>query len=67
MKKDWNPQKYIAKCCGDLIWSKVPGRLCSCKCGEAFVDQNDFYDRASGNIELAPLEKAMQEGESDEV
>lgn len=47
---EWKPTKYVAQCCGSVIFSLWSGKMCWCDCGEAFVDQTRYYERSSGNI-----------------
>lgn len=49
-KEPWNPTKYIALCCDDIIWSERPGQFKRCKCGGAFVDETREYARYSGQL-----------------
>jgi hypothetical protein len=48
----WDPLKYVASCCGDVIWSPRPGQFKSCKCGKAYVDQTREYSRLSGVLKV---------------
>lgn len=57
--KPFHPPKYKCTKCEDVIWSKYPGQLVSCKCGECYVDQTRDYMRLSGVLEM------VEEGTSD--
>lgn len=62
-KKKWEPTRYLAECCNSIIFSRYSGHLCSCKCGEAFVDETDAYGRCSGKMRELPkseLEKELE-------
>lgn len=58
----WEPHKYVAVCCGDVIWSARPGQFKSCKCGGAFVDETRHYTRTSGKLEdyVEDTEKGLE-------
>jgi hypothetical protein len=54
-KGPWNPTKYLANCCQDIIWSTRPGHYKTCKCGKSFVDETREYTRLAG--EVIPIKK----------
>jgi hypothetical protein len=60
-RTDWNPTRYLAKCCGSIIFSKYSGTLSGCKCGKAFVDETDHYVRLEGDVEALPKTKLEKE------
>jgi len=49
---DWQPTKYVAECCGDVIFSAYPGQYKECSCEGAFVDETAAYTRIGGKVKL---------------
>jgi len=47
--KEFIPYKYLALCCKTVIYSKREGHCCFCFCGDAYVDQTEYYIRLGGN------------------
>jgi hypothetical protein len=67
-KGEWKPDTYLTECCRDMIWSARPGHFSTCKCGEAFVDQTEYYTRVGGKAKLVEeeeLEKPRSSGKND--
>lgn len=57
-KREFNPKKYLAKCCNTIMQSKYSGHFCSCFCGLAYVDETEDYARICGDY------KAIEEPET---
>ena len=49
--KKWIGNKYLAKCCDDVLQSKYSGHFVRCKCGKVAIDQTPYYCRYIGDIE----------------
>jgi hypothetical protein len=47
----FTPTKYVATCCGSIIFSEYSGQFKPCKCGKSFVDQTEYYVRIAGKVE----------------
>lgn len=47
----FTPTKYLATCCGSIIFSEYSGQFKSCQCGKSFVDQTEYYVRMGGTVE----------------
>lgn len=64
-KREFNPKKYVAKCCGDVLQSRYEGEWVACKCGKAFIDETAYYCRGGGEVELMEEKELFGEDKED--